>query len=416
MGRKSKRPDGGAEPEVKEEVFCFFCNRDFDDEKNLIVHQKSKHFRCPSCYKQCPTSVALVVHCQQVHKETLTEVPGALPARNDIKLEIYGMTGVAEAMLAISGEQSRSPKVARIENAYSVSDMSMNAGAGVWGVPGMMPGSSSLPVSIPMGMSGMGFNPMLQPPHYMHGVPPPPQIQIASYGGYQGGVSQVPAPVLRAPSPGQATLGIGAPTPGPPPPPPGAPPAAHHPWVGSAQLAQTAIPSAYIAASSVAMRRGVNNAPAWLQAQQMHESRPGYPVIEQDSQSKVGLAENSTSNNPTETPLTSGAAASGLSEPQDPGLSANVTEYLHRTISGVEMGAGAADFIGSMQEGRASTVPPAAPVSGSAVPMPMHSTAASQHVLETVSVGHVAKKLSFVWADEECSMEERRAQKLGFVH
>ncbi len=43
MGRKSKRPDASAEAaEAKEEIFCFFCKREFDDERNLIVHQKSK--------------------------------------------------------------------------------------------------------------------------------------------------------------------------------------------------------------------------------------------------------------------------------------------------------------------------------------------------------------------------------------
>lgn len=38
MGRKKRG--------TKQVIFCYYCERTFSDEKSLIEHQKSKHFRC----------------------------------------------------------------------------------------------------------------------------------------------------------------------------------------------------------------------------------------------------------------------------------------------------------------------------------------------------------------------------------
>ena len=62
-----------------------------------------QHFRCPICHKQCATTGALAVHCHSVHKEVLTEVPGSVDDRKDIKLEVFGMSGYAEAMFVVTG-------------------------------------------------------------------------------------------------------------------------------------------------------------------------------------------------------------------------------------------------------------------------------------------------------------------------
>lgn len=43
MGRKKNRD---------ESVSCYYCEKQFDSEDHLIQHQKSKHFKCPICYRR----------------------------------------------------------------------------------------------------------------------------------------------------------------------------------------------------------------------------------------------------------------------------------------------------------------------------------------------------------------------------
>ncbi|XP_068251226.1 BUB3-interacting and GLEBS motif-containing protein ZNF207-like isoform X5 [Palaemon carinicauda] len=87
MGRKKKK---------QTKPWCWYCNREFDDEKILIQHQKAKHFKCHICHKRLYTGPGLSIHCMQVHKETIDKVPNALPNRNNIEIEIYGMEGIPE--------------------------------------------------------------------------------------------------------------------------------------------------------------------------------------------------------------------------------------------------------------------------------------------------------------------------------
>ncbi|XP_076058416.1 BUB3-interacting and GLEBS motif-containing protein ZNF207-like isoform X3 [Oratosquilla oratoria] len=87
MGRKKKK---------QTKPWCWYCNREFDDEKILIQHQKAKHFKCHICHKKLYTGPGLSIHCMQVHKETIDKVPNALPYRNNIEIEIYGMEGIPE--------------------------------------------------------------------------------------------------------------------------------------------------------------------------------------------------------------------------------------------------------------------------------------------------------------------------------
>jgi hypothetical protein len=88
MGRKKRKP---AKP------WCWYCNREFDDEKILIQHQKAKHFKCHICHKKLYTGPGLAIHCMQVHKETIDKIPNALPNRNNVDIEIYGMEGIPDA-------------------------------------------------------------------------------------------------------------------------------------------------------------------------------------------------------------------------------------------------------------------------------------------------------------------------------
>lgn len=88
MGRKKKKID--LKP------WCYYCDRDFDDENVLIQHQMAKHFKCPDCPRKLTNVAGLSVHSQQVHKTKLTNVPNAKESRDRLDLEITGMAGVPE--------------------------------------------------------------------------------------------------------------------------------------------------------------------------------------------------------------------------------------------------------------------------------------------------------------------------------
>jgi hypothetical protein len=52
-------------------VFCRYCDRDFEDDKVLLQHQKQKHFKCTHCPKKLNTAGGMVIHVMQVHKESI---------------------------------------------------------------------------------------------------------------------------------------------------------------------------------------------------------------------------------------------------------------------------------------------------------------------------------------------------------
>lgn len=159
MGRKKKK---------QTKPWCWYCNREFDDEKILIQHQKAKHFKCHICHKKLYTGPGLAIHCMQVHKETIDKVPNALPNRSNIEIEIYGMEGIPEEDLkeheklktgsdkGSDGETEVQPKKPRTEVPTShVNGMQMSSTmSGI--VPPMMP-----PMPGPMQMSMVH-----------HGMPP----------------------------------------------------------------------------------------------------------------------------------------------------------------------------------------------------------------------------------------------------
>ena len=76
-----------------------YCNREFEDEKILIQHQKAKHFKCHICHKKLYTGPGLSIHCMQVHKEAIDKVPNSLPNRSNIEIEIYGMEGECNTLI-----------------------------------------------------------------------------------------------------------------------------------------------------------------------------------------------------------------------------------------------------------------------------------------------------------------------------
>ena len=93
MGRKKRKLDY-----VK--PFCFYCEKIFTNEIILHQHQKSVHFTCPQCNKKFPSTHNLTTHFHKQHnKFTLDKVPNALPERENTQFNIFGMTGVPNAMI-----------------------------------------------------------------------------------------------------------------------------------------------------------------------------------------------------------------------------------------------------------------------------------------------------------------------------
>jgi len=54
MGKKKR-----GHPDVEEllsRAWCYYCERDFEDLKLLISHQKAKHFKCETCGRRLNTA------------------------------------------------------------------------------------------------------------------------------------------------------------------------------------------------------------------------------------------------------------------------------------------------------------------------------------------------------------------------
>lgn len=95
MGRKGKKK-AAVDDDTAAIVWCWYCDREFSDEKILIQHQRAKHFKCPHCSKRMVNAPGMAIHCSQMHKEELREVPNSIPGRSDPGPMISGMTGIPE--------------------------------------------------------------------------------------------------------------------------------------------------------------------------------------------------------------------------------------------------------------------------------------------------------------------------------
>ncbi|KAJ2834511.1 hypothetical protein J3B01_003962 [Coemansia erecta] len=90
MGRKRSK-------KIDLKPWCWYCEREFEDEKVLIQHQKARHFKCHLCSKRLNTANGMVIHVAQVHKETVRVVPNAMRGRETTEVDIFGSLGVPEA-------------------------------------------------------------------------------------------------------------------------------------------------------------------------------------------------------------------------------------------------------------------------------------------------------------------------------
>jgi len=174
MGKKKKR-------KLENKPYCWYCTRDFDDEKILIQHQKAKHFKCHICHKKLTTAGGMVIHVYQVHKENITKVPNAKPGRDSIVYEIYGMEGIPDENGIIPNEN----------NPVDPSSLT-NINPPVGTTPNQnQPG-------IPITPPSLLTQPILGgPPPPILGMPPPPWV---SQGLPPWGMNQMAGPPLMNPS------------------------------------------------------------------------------------------------------------------------------------------------------------------------------------------------------------------------
>lgn len=96
MGRKKKR----AAEDPRSRIFCYYCDRNFQTEQMLLMHQREKHLRCPTCHKRMLSIPSMTVHASQMHNVTIKSVPNALPNRSDVSVDVLGMKGIPESYYA----------------------------------------------------------------------------------------------------------------------------------------------------------------------------------------------------------------------------------------------------------------------------------------------------------------------------
>ncbi|KAG0563137.1 hypothetical protein M758_8G006100 [Ceratodon purpureus] len=251
MGKKKKKAF---------KVWCFYCEREFEDEKILIQHQKAKHFKCHVCHKKLSSASGMIIHVLQVHKESVSKIPNAKPEREALTdLEIHGMEGIpADILAAHDGdydEDENPSKVARVEVPPSLPFV----GGGMMGsnaigmapqpmytamqpMYGPSPGSGPRPPPNwqpqpppPQGWNGPplpgqpGPPRMPQPPQPLfpiQGQRPPPPLTASQPPSQPLFPIRPPLPPGSAPPPPRPLFPVAQPPSGhpPPPPPPSAPP------------------------------------------------------------------------------------------------------------------------------------------------------------------------------------------------
>ncbi|KAJ6532050.1 hypothetical protein B0H19DRAFT_1189814 [Mycena capillaripes] len=213
--------------------WCWYCEREFEDEKVLMQHQKAKHFKCNMCPRRLNTAGGLAVHIQQVHKlepENLPRIENALPMRDGYEIEIFGMEGIPAPDVAdykrrkeielgltagsISAPQAKRPKIENkpipeeeLRNLLeqhkklmgaSAEASSSNAQTAVYGAG---PQTYAQPPMPPPGMAPPPGFPMMPPPGMppFPGFPGPPPPGMFPFPPPPGGMPGMPPPGMMPP-------------------------------------------------------------------------------------------------------------------------------------------------------------------------------------------------------------------------
>ncbi len=91
--------------ELLKRQWCYYRERDFDDQQVPQTHQREMHFHCDNCNRRLNTANVLAVHTQQVHKAQITQIRDAIDGRESSSMEIFGTVGIP-ADLAETHRQS----------------------------------------------------------------------------------------------------------------------------------------------------------------------------------------------------------------------------------------------------------------------------------------------------------------------
>uniref|UniRef100_A0A8C8ZUF6 Zinc finger protein 207 n=1 Tax=Prolemur simus TaxID=1328070 RepID=A0A8C8ZUF6_PROSS len=213
MGRKKKK-----------QLKPWYCNRDFDDEKILIQHQKAKHFKCHICHKKLYTGPGLAIHCMQVRiflwylgLQILCLAESQKKKQQDDSDEYDDDDSAAST--------SFQPQPVQPQQGY-IPPMAQPGLPPVPGAPGMPPGIPPLMPGVPPLMPGMppvmpGMPPGIEaffyelnvsvtesPKHFfLAGMPPPvprpgiPPMTQAQAVSAPGILNRPPAPTATVPAP-----------------------------------------------------------------------------------------------------------------------------------------------------------------------------------------------------------------------
>eukprot|EP00408_Alexandrium_pacificum_P049264 CAMPEP_0171247838 /NCGR_PEP_ID=MMETSP0790-20130122/48704_1 /TAXON_ID=2925 /ORGANISM="Alexandrium catenella, Strain OF101" /LENGTH=103 /DNA_ID=CAMNT_0011715265 /DNA_START=47 /DNA_END=354 /DNA_ORIENTATION=- len=99
MGRKKALVANQAQEPFELKPFCYYCEREFDTVKTLILHQRTKHFNCAECGLKFDTVTGLRVHMLNAYKKTMKEVPNCIPGRENPDIVVHGMEGLPKGIL-----------------------------------------------------------------------------------------------------------------------------------------------------------------------------------------------------------------------------------------------------------------------------------------------------------------------------
>ncbi len=200
MGRKKRKV-----VEEKPDIWCYFCDREFSTEMDLVDHQNQRHFKCLRCNRRAANVYGLCTHSLQVHKTSLVYVPNALDGRNDVNVgrNLIGMNGIPVSALEERrkklGIKSPTDSVAGgVGNAPGPAQLQYNR-ASQYAAYGQVPG---------------GYNPYgaMNPYGMYNTVRPPP---MAAYNGAHArpmGYGYAPPPMsYGAPPPGRMPPALGPP-------------------------------------------------------------------------------------------------------------------------------------------------------------------------------------------------------------
>ncbi|KAG2174318.1 hypothetical protein INT43_004341 [Umbelopsis isabellina] len=202
--------------------WCWYCEKDFDDDKVLVTHQRAKHFKCDVCNKKLTTAGGMAVHAMQVHKVEITKVPNALPGRETLEIEIFGMEGIPPEDLAAheqamsGGNPAKRFKAGGTSEYTALTPEQIQAQIAAHKAGGMQPAAAS---------------PGYPPPASPAVAPPVTSAYPPQYSQYYQ--QQQPPPSHYPPRP-PPPMGFRPPPYGPPPPGYGGPPPQHWSPAGAA--------------------------------------------------------------------------------------------------------------------------------------------------------------------------------------